>query len=198
MPQKHAFHARSRSLLSLYSSLSLCFSCVFVCVYAVSVWWCGCRACHVDPHRFSLVFFLSFFLSSFSFTLFHCVMHHDVNAWILFCWPPMLIVLSALHSFRMGGHKPRGLNAARKLRRSRQDNRWADKAYKKAHFGTALKANPFGGCSHAKGIVVEKVLSHTQSHTHACSEGESVKKESVREKAAGSDVLGEREREREE
>uniref|UniRef100_A0A2K5LF58 Small ribosomal subunit protein uS12 n=1 Tax=Cercocebus atys TaxID=9531 RepID=A0A2K5LF58_CERAT len=29
--------------------------------------------------------------------------------------------------------------------------------YKKAHLGTALKANPFGGTFHAKGIVLEKV-----------------------------------------
>ena len=34
---------------------------------------------------------------------------------------------------------------------------WADKDYKKAHLGTTLKANPFGGSSHAKGIVVEKI-----------------------------------------
>uniref|UniRef100_A0A5F9DMM2 Small ribosomal subunit protein uS12 n=1 Tax=Oryctolagus cuniculus TaxID=9986 RepID=A0A5F9DMM2_RABIT len=35
--------------------------------------------------------------------------------------------------------------------------KWHDKQYKKAHLGTALKANPFGGASHAKGIVLEKV-----------------------------------------
>jgi hypothetical protein len=34
---------------------------------------------------------------------------------------------------------------------------WADKDYKKAHLGTRWKANPFGGASHAKGIVLEKV-----------------------------------------
>ena len=32
-----------------------------------------------------------------------------------------------------------------------------DKQYKKAHLGTALRANPFGGASHEKGIVFEKV-----------------------------------------
>ena len=57
----------------------------------------------------------------------------------------------------MGSHKPRGINAARKLKKERQVNRWADKKYKKAHLGTALKANPFGGSSHVKGIVVEKL-----------------------------------------
>merc|ERR1719169_388258 len=57
----------------------------------------------------------------------------------------------------MGSHKPRGINAARKLKKERQVNRWADKKYKKAHSGTALKANPFGGASHVKGIVLEKI-----------------------------------------
>ncbi|KAG8517348.1 40S ribosomal protein S23 [Galemys pyrenaicus] len=53
--------------------------------------------------------------------------------------------------------KCRGLRTARKLRRHRRDQKWHDKPYKKAHLGTALKANPFGGASHAKGIVLEKV-----------------------------------------
>ncbi|XP_036616526.1 40S ribosomal protein S23-like [Trichosurus vulpecula] len=34
---------------------------------------------------------------------------------------------------------------------------WHDKQYKKAYLGTALKTNPFGGASHVKGIVLEKV-----------------------------------------
>uniref|UniRef100_A0A1I8FCX9 Small ribosomal subunit protein uS12 n=1 Tax=Macrostomum lignano TaxID=282301 RepID=A0A1I8FCX9_9PLAT len=37
------------------------------------------------------------------------------------------------------------------------EQRWADKDYKKSHLGTRWKANPFGGASHAKGIVVEKI-----------------------------------------
>eukprot|EP00005_Dracoamoeba_jomungandri_P000235 CAMPEP_0174256010 /NCGR_PEP_ID=MMETSP0439-20130205/5283_1 /TAXON_ID=0 /ORGANISM="Stereomyxa ramosa, Strain Chinc5" /LENGTH=143 /DNA_ID=CAMNT_0015338435 /DNA_START=43 /DNA_END=474 /DNA_ORIENTATION=- len=53
--------------------------------------------------------------------------------------------------------KPRGIRAGRKLRNLRREERWADKGYKKAHLGTALKANPFGGASHAKGIVLEKI-----------------------------------------
>ena len=53
--------------------------------------------------------------------------------------------------------KPSGIRAGRKLARRRRINRWADKDYKKAHLGTALKANPFGGASHAKGIVLEKM-----------------------------------------
>ncbi|TKC40856.1 hypothetical protein EI555_012628 [Monodon monoceros] len=53
--------------------------------------------------------------------------------------------------------KCHGLHTARKLHSHRQDQKWHDKQYKKAHLGTALKANPFGGDSHAKGIVLEKV-----------------------------------------
>ena len=56
--------------------------------------------------------------------------------------------------------KPKGLRTARKMRKHRQAQRWADKDYKKAHLGTRWKANPFGGSSHAKGIVVEKVRMH--------------------------------------
>lgn len=79
----------------------------------------------------------------------------------------MLMVLSGLDndrtdardeskvSFSLG--KCRGLRTARKLRNHRREQKWHDKQYKKAHLGTALKANPFGGASHAKGIVLEKV-----------------------------------------
>ncbi|KAJ2741294.1 ribosomal protein S23 [Coemansia sp. BCRC 34301] len=54
------------------------------------------------------------------------------------------------------GH-PRGLNAARKLRTHRREQRWADKRYNKRALGTAYKSSPFGGSSHAKGIVLEKI-----------------------------------------
>lgn len=57
----------------------------------------------------------------------------------------------------MGKGKPRGLNAARKLRNNRREQRWADNGYKKRALGTAFKSSPFGGSSHAKGIVLEKV-----------------------------------------
>jgi small subunit ribosomal protein S23e len=53
--------------------------------------------------------------------------------------------------------KPRGLQAARKLRIHRRNNRWADESFKKRALGTAFKHLPFGGSSHAKGIVVEKM-----------------------------------------
>jgi len=57
----------------------------------------------------------------------------------------------------MGVGKPRGIQAARKLRTHRKDQRWAIKEYKKKALGTMFKYNPFNGSSHAKGIVVEKV-----------------------------------------
>lgn len=57
----------------------------------------------------------------------------------------------------MGKGQPRGLNAARKLRNTRRDGRWADLSYKKRLLGTAFKSSPFGGSSHAKGIVLEKI-----------------------------------------
>lgn len=56
----------------------------------------------------------------------------------------------------MGKGQPRGLNAARKLRDNRREQRWADLSYKKRLLGTAYKSTPFGGSSHAKGIVLEK------------------------------------------
>merc|ERR1712228_247842 len=58
---------------------------------------------------------------------------------------------------KMGKGKPRGLLAARKLRNHRRDGKWADLHYKKRALGTAFKSSPFGGSSHAKGIVLEKV-----------------------------------------
>jgi len=57
----------------------------------------------------------------------------------------------------MGSGKPRGLRAGRKVSNRRRTQRWADKHYKKTALGTRWKSNPFGGSSHAKGIVVEKL-----------------------------------------
>merc|ERR1719454_250889 len=57
----------------------------------------------------------------------------------------------------MGSNKPRGLQSARKLKNHRRIQRWAKKVYKKAHSITSLKADPFEGSSHAKGIVTEKI-----------------------------------------
>uniref|UniRef100_A0A2K5F678 Small ribosomal subunit protein uS12 n=1 Tax=Aotus nancymaae TaxID=37293 RepID=A0A2K5F678_AOTNA len=50
-----------------------------------------------------------------------------------------------------------GLRIGKKLRSHQGHQKWHDKQYKKAHLGTALKANPFGGASHAKGILLEKL-----------------------------------------
>jgi small subunit ribosomal protein S23e len=50
-----------------------------------------------------------------------------------------------------------GLLAGRKLSNHRREQRWADLSYKKRALGTAFKSSPFGGSSHAKGIVLEKV-----------------------------------------
>jgi small subunit ribosomal protein S23e len=57
----------------------------------------------------------------------------------------------------MGSGKAHGIRAARTLTTKRRNSRWADKQYKKKALGTALKANPFQGASHAKGIVLEKI-----------------------------------------
>eukprot|EP00743_Colponemidia_sp_Colp-15_P000058 GILK01000068.1.p1 GENE.GILK01000068.1~~GILK01000068.1.p1 ORF type:complete len:158 (-),score=26.16 GILK01000068.1:276-713(-) len=57
----------------------------------------------------------------------------------------------------MGAGKPRGLRSGRKLKKHRRENRWADKQYKKTHLASSLKSNVFGGSSHAKGIVLEKI-----------------------------------------
>ncbi|KAF9359398.1 40S ribosomal protein S23 [Mortierella sp. NVP85] len=67
--------------------------------------------------------------------------------------------LASLHFLlcTTGKGKPRGLQAARKLRTTRRDNRWADKHYKRQALGTAFRFSPFGGSSHAKGIVLEKI-----------------------------------------
>eukprot|EP01118_Nematostelium_gracile_P005371 TRINITY_DN1695_c0_g1_i1.p1 TRINITY_DN1695_c0_g1~~TRINITY_DN1695_c0_g1_i1.p1 ORF type:complete len:146 (-),score=34.60 TRINITY_DN1695_c0_g1_i1:114-551(-) len=56
----------------------------------------------------------------------------------------------------MGVGKPKGIRSARKLRFHRKKENWADPQYKKANLGTASKADPFGGASHALGIVLEK------------------------------------------
>ncbi|XP_053080121.1 40S ribosomal protein S23-like [Acinonyx jubatus] len=53
--------------------------------------------------------------------------------------------------------KCHGLHTAKKLRSHGWVPKWHGKQYKQAHLGTALQANPFGGTSHAKGIVLEKV-----------------------------------------
>jgi len=67
------------------------------------------------------------------------------------------IITKIFNCIVLGKGKPRGLQSARKLRTHRREERWADKAYKKRALGTAYKSSPFGGSSHAKGIVLEKM-----------------------------------------
>ncbi|CAM9545233.1 unnamed protein product [Chrysoparadoxa australica] len=57
----------------------------------------------------------------------------------------------------MGKGKPSGIRAGRKLRVHRRNQRWSAKDYNKSHSVTAMKANPLGGASMAKGIVLEKI-----------------------------------------
>ena len=52
--------------------------------------------------------------------------------------------------------KTRGMGAGRKLRLLRKEERWADKDYKRSNGNSEYK-KPFGGASHSKGIVVEKI-----------------------------------------
>lgn len=53
--------------------------------------------------------------------------------------------------------KPNGLRTGRKLRIHRRNQRWHDSKYSKANSVTAMKANPMGGSTMAKGIVLEKI-----------------------------------------
>lgn len=53
--------------------------------------------------------------------------------------------------------KPQGINTGRKLRSHRRVQKWADQAYAKANSLTAMKANPMGGSTMAKGIILERI-----------------------------------------
>jgi small subunit ribosomal protein S23e len=66
-------------------------------------------------------------------------------------------VTTSQTSSTMGKGKPAGLNAARKLRIHRRENRWADEHFRKRALGTAWKSSPLKGASHGKGIVLEKI-----------------------------------------
>ena len=52
--------------------------------------------------------------------------------------------------------KPQGMRTARKLRSHRRQQRWAKKAFAKAHSATKYKL-PMAGASMSKGIVLEKM-----------------------------------------
>ena len=51
----------------------------------------------------------------------------------------------------------KGINAARKLKKSRKRQLWSDRYYKRRVLNLKAKADPLGGVAQAKGIVIEKV-----------------------------------------
>lgn len=62
-----------------------------------------------------------------------------------------------VHLGSIARRKPAGIRAARKLKNHRREQVWHNKKYARKHSATALKANPFAGASHAKGIVLERI-----------------------------------------
>ena len=55
------------------------------------------------------------------------------------------------------GKKSKGLNAGKKLQKRRSVNKWKDKWYVRQALGLKQKADPLGGASQAKAIVLEKI-----------------------------------------
>lgn len=53
--------------------------------------------------------------------------------------------------------KPRGLFAARKLKKRRKKFRWSDRKYKRRALNLDIKSSPLAGAPAARGIVLEKV-----------------------------------------
>jgi small subunit ribosomal protein S12 len=51
----------------------------------------------------------------------------------------------------------KGINAARKLKKSRKKQSWSDRYYKRRVLHLKEKSDPLGGVAQAKGIVIEKV-----------------------------------------
>jgi small subunit ribosomal protein S12 len=51
----------------------------------------------------------------------------------------------------------RGLNSARKIKKSKKLHRWSDRYYKKRVLRLKQKTDPLEGAPQAKGIVIEKV-----------------------------------------
>ena len=51
----------------------------------------------------------------------------------------------------------KGINAARKLKKSRKKQSWSDRYYKRRVLRLKEKSDPLGGVAQAKGIVIEKV-----------------------------------------
>ena len=55
------------------------------------------------------------------------------------------------------GKKSRGLGAGKKMKKRRKKSRWLHKQFKRRALKLKQKADPLGGASQAKGIVLEKV-----------------------------------------
>ncbi len=55
------------------------------------------------------------------------------------------------------GKKANGINAAKKLGRRSTKSNWMDKKYVRSTLNLKKKADPLGGASQAKGIVLEKI-----------------------------------------
>lgn len=55
------------------------------------------------------------------------------------------------------GHKSRGLNAAKALKKRRKSSRWKYRPYIRRTLNLRAKSDPLAGASQAKGIVLEKV-----------------------------------------
>jgi len=51
----------------------------------------------------------------------------------------------------------KGINAARKLKKSRRQQQWNDRHFKKRVLRLKEKSDPLGGTAQARGIVIEKV-----------------------------------------
>jgi small subunit ribosomal protein S12 len=63
----------------------------------------------------------------------------------------------AFHPSKGGITIPTGINAARKLKKSRQQFRWSDRYYARRTLRLKQKSDPLGGIPQARGIVTEKV-----------------------------------------
>ena len=83
-------------------------------------------------------------------------MSPTVNYYFLFSCNNKLVNEFIIYK-QLGYRKTRGMGAGPKLKSHRRRQRWADKSYKKSHLGNEWK-KPFAGSSHAKGIVLEKML----------------------------------------
>jgi small subunit ribosomal protein S12 len=55
------------------------------------------------------------------------------------------------------GKKGKGLGSGKKLKNRRHKFRWSSRTYKQRTLGLKRKADPLGGVSQAKGIVLEKI-----------------------------------------